>query len=709
MSVQGFRFYVVFIDNYLRFCWFYPLKLKSDVFSVFKSFQQQVENQYKQKICVFQSDGGGEFMNNNMSQHLAACGIKHFVSCPHTPEQNGIAERCHLHITELGLSMLYQSHLPQELWVEALFTSAFLSNLLPTTVNEKMISPYEVLNGKRPVYRALRVFGCACYPYLRPYSQNKFDPKSLLCVFLGYNERYKGNRCYHPPTGRIYINRHVLFDEDRLPYKDTYQHLLKSAVMPLFSAWRLQHQVDIDTESSQEIQTPSEEVGRFVPISIPIPQPVPVAPASPILPGETSSSSSDTDSDHEAILDHPPPPQPANSHKMTTRAKAGVMKPNPRYALITVNSLPQLPRSTAEALNHPGWNGAMGEEIETCEETKTWSLVPLPPDTRPIGCRWVHKVKLKADGTLDKLRSRVVAKGNQQEEGVDFLETYSPVIRTATVRIVLHLAVIKRWEIKQLDVKNAFLHGDLTETVYMKQPPGYESKEHLDYVCLLHKAIYGLKQAPTAWFDKFSSYLLEFGFICNASDPSLFLYNRGSDVMYLLLYVDDMMLTGSNKNLVDKLLQSLKKQFRMKDMGSLSYFLSIQAQFTATGLFLNQAKYATDILEAAGMLDCAPMPTPLPLQLDRVPHQDELFTNPKYFRSLAGKLQYLTLTRPDIQFAVNLVCQKMHEPTLSDFHLMKRILRYLKGTLEMGLTLESNTDTQVRAYCDSDWGRMSRY
>lgn len=160
---------------------------------------------------------------------------------------------------------------------------------------------------------------------------------------------------------------------------------------------------------------------------------------------------------------------------------------------------------------------------------------------------------------------------------------------------------------------------------------------------------------------------------------------------------------------MDKLLKSLKKQFRMKDMGSLSYFLSIQAQFTATGLFLNQAKYATDILEAAGMLDCAPMPTPLPLQLDRVPHQDELFTNPKYFRSLAGKLQYLTLTRPDIQFAVNLVCQKMHEPTLSDFHLMKRILRYLKGTLQMGLTLESNTYTQVRAYCDSDWGRMSRY
>ena len=141
----------------------------------------------------------------------------------------------------------------------------------------------------------------------------------------------------------------------------------------------------------------------------------------------------------------------------------------------------------------------------------------------------------------------------------------------------------------------------------------------------------------------------------------------------------------------------------MKDMGPLSYFLGLQAQFTSTNLFLNQEKYATDLLQAAGMLDCAPIPTPLPLQLDRVPHQDEYFSNPTYFRSLAGKLQYLTLTRPDIQFAVNLVCQKMHKPTVSHFHLLKRVLRYIKGTLKMGLTLESDTDSQMRAYCDSDW------
>ena len=177
---------------------------------------------------------------------------------------------------------------------------------------------------------------------------------------------------------------------------------------------------------------------------------------------------------------------------MVTRVKAGIMKPNPRYALLAVKGIPEVPKIVHEALNHPGWNGAMKEEMDNCEETQTWSLVPPPSDANILGCRWVHGVKLNADGTFSKYRSRVVAKGNEQEEGVDFIETYSPVVRTATVRMILHLVVIERWDIKQLDVKNAFLHGDLTEKVYMKQPPGFADQKHLEYVCKLHKAIYGL-------------------------------------------------------------------------------------------------------------------------------------------------------------------------------------------------------------------------
>ena len=299
--------------------------------------------------------------------------------------------------------------------------------------------------------------------------------------------------------------------------------------------------------------------------------------------------------------------------------------------------------------------------------------------------------------------SEIVAKGNEQEEGIGFWETYSHVVRTAMVWLVFHLAVISKWEIKQLDVKNAFLHRDLQETIFMRQPPGFESKDHPDYVFKLKKAIYGLKQAPRVWFDKLSSYLIEFRFKCCTRDPSLFIYSDGKNMMLLLLYVDDMTLTGNNKSFLAEFVGQLGTRFRVKDMGPLSYFLGIKATTTSSGLFLNQEKYAMDLLQSAAMLDCSPMPTPLPIQLNRVPHQDELFSEPTYFRSLAGKLQYLTLTRPDLQFAVNYVCQKMHQPTISDFQLLKRILRYLKGTINMGLTLQSDIDSTLRAYCDSDW------
>ena len=248
---------------------------------------------------------------------------------------------------------------------------------------------------------------------------------------------------------------------------------------------------------------------------------------------------------------------------MVTRARSGIVKPNPRYALFTVKDEFTEPRSLKEALKHPGWNKAMGVEMGNMEETETFELVPPEDGQNPIGCQWVHKIKRNADGTVMKLKSRLVAQGNEQEEGIDFIETFSPVVRSATIRTILHVAVTKKWSLRQLDVQNAFLHGDLKETVFMKQPPGFEDPEKKDYVCKHKKAIYGLRQAPRAWFDKFSNFLLDFGFACSFPDPSLFIYHRGSDVIYLLLYVDDMIVTGNNTDLLEGLLKQLNIIFRM--------------------------------------------------------------------------------------------------------------------------------------------------
>lgn len=177
----------------------YPLKLKSELFSVFVRFQKMVETQYQNRITHFQCDGGGEFVSKQFLQHLQSHGIRQRISCPHTPQQNGFAERKHMHITELAITMMLDSKLPQQLWVEAFFTATFIGNLLPSSVLDNRQSPYEVLNGQALVYTSLRAFGCKCYPYLRPYMQNKLDPKSLVCVFLGYNENIRAiDACIHP-------------------------------------------------------------------------------------------------------------------------------------------------------------------------------------------------------------------------------------------------------------------------------------------------------------------------------------------------------------------------------------------------------------------------------------------------------------------------------------------------------------------------------
>ncbi|KAG7589577.1 GAG-pre-integrase domain [Arabidopsis suecica] len=744
-SVQGFCYYVIFVDNYSLFCWFYPLKFKSDFLSIFTTFQALVENQFQTKIGTFQCDGGGEFTSAKFLNHLQQHGIQQYMSCPYTPQQNGLAERKHRHLIELGLSMMCHSRMPMKYWVEGFYTANFLINLLPSSVLQDNKSPYEVLIGHKPDYTSLRVFGCSCYPTLRDYARNKFDPRSLKCVFLGYNEKYKGYRCLLLSTGRVYISRHVVFDEQDFPF-----HRLspspQSLSTPLLSAWQKGfHEMSTNNteQQAQEQETLPERQSTIIsediiaPISLPTtittlptvsnaessgctagidPDPIGNSSQSSLhgmdsVVSPTSSSSqflSNMDSDQStAVLEStelpPSPVRQSQGHHMVTRSQVGIRKPNPRYALLTSRVSYPEPKTVTTALKDAGWNKAMHEEYENCQEAETWSLIPYTPDMHVLGCKWVFRTKLNADGSLDKLKARIVAKGFDQEEGIDYLETYSPVVRTATVRSILHVATIMGWEIKQMDVKNAFLHGDLTETVYMTQPAGFVDPAKPDHVCHLHKSLYGLKQAPRAWFDKFSTYLLEFGFTCSMSDPSLFVYTKGKDIIMLLLYVDDMAITGNNSDTLATLLLELNKRFRMKDMGKLNYFLGIQAQFHSGGLFLSQQKYAEDLLAVAGMLDCAPMPTPLPLQLNKVPNQEDKFENPTYFRSLAGKLQYLTLTRPDIQYAVNFVCQKMHMPTVSDFHLLKRIIRYIKGTITMGISFNKDTDCTLRAYSDSDY------
>lgn len=417
-----------------------------------------VQKQQNQKILMFQCDGGGEFTSNNFVTHLSNHGIKQMISCPHTPQQNGIAERKHRHITELGLSMLFDGNVPQRYWVEAFFTSSFFGNLLPSSALVDNKSPYETLFNKKPEYSSLRIFCSACYPSLRPYTANKLDPKSLQSVFLGYNEKYKGYHCLHPPTGKVYINRHVLFDEQILPFSTTYSHLHQQQTTALLSAWQqsfLRPQKASETYKTSPASNettfvqfgtlPSEYVVSPAINVAPLQSIPPYTSSSPSLSPfinqsgpQTSETSQPTETEQQMLSERTRPqsfvqfgtlssdvlqrsqstdttPLPSSGsqaistserngtnpengqnqtevatnlsreattepiaspapqlsvssanqsvHPMITRSKVGTVKPNPRYVLFTVTSTPSEPRTVKEALKHPGWNGAMTEEM----------------------------------------------------------------------------------------------------------------------------------------------------------------------------------------------------------------------------------------------------------------------------------------------------------------------------------------------------------
>ena len=320
-----------------------------------------------------------------------------------------------------------------------------------------------------------------------------------------------------------------------------------------------------------------------------------------------------------------------------------------------------------------------------------------------MGSKWVFRTKYFSDGSVECLKAHLVAKGYTQVPGLDYTDTFSPVVKATTVRVVLSLIVTNKWPLRQLDVKNAFLNGTLTEHVYMEQPPGYIDPRFPTHVCLLKKALYGLKQAPRAWFQRFSSFLLTLGFSCSRADTSLFVFHQQSSLIYLLLYVDDIIVTGNNPSLLDSFTRKLHSEFATKDLGSLSYFRGLEASPTPDGLFISQLKYARDILTRAQLLDSKPVHTPMVVS-QHLTVAGSPFSNPTLYRSLVGALQYLTITGPDIAHAVNSVSQFLHAPTIDHFLAVKRILRYVKGTLHFGLTFRPSTiPSALVAYSDADW------
>ncbi|KAG7547302.1 Reverse transcriptase RNA-dependent DNA polymerase [Arabidopsis suecica] len=362
------------------------------------------------------------------------------------------------------------------------------------------------------------------------------------------------------------------------------------------------------------------------------------------------------------------------------------------------------PTTFEEAEKCLKWREAMNEEINSIIKNQTWVLTELPKGVKCIGVKWIYKTKLNEHGEVNKYKARLVAKGYSQEHGIDYTEVYAPVARMDTVRTILATAAQKAWDIYQLDVKSAFLHGFLLEDVYIQQPKGYVVKGCEEKVYKLHKALYGLKQAPRAWFSRIEEYFLREGFQMSQNEETLFLKtNKQGNVLFVSVYVDDLIYTGDDVSMMREFKTSMENEFDMTDLGKMRFFLGIEVLQTPQGIHISQSKYALEILRRFEMENCNPVFNPMvpgsKLDIDEGGER----VDDTFYKQIIGSLLYITTTRPDLQFSVSLLSRFMSKPTVLHLQAAKRVLRYLKGTMEFGIWYKGGGNGELLVYTDSDF------
>ncbi|XP_052113169.1 retrovirus-related Pol polyprotein from transposon RE1 [Arachis duranensis] len=356
---------------------------------------------------------------------------------------------------------------------------------------------------------------------------------------------------------------------------------------------------------------------------------------------------------------------------------------------LAVSSNPD-PRTYEEAVAHHCWREAIQSELEALKLNNTWRVCKLPIGKRAIGCKWVFRTKFHADGSIERRKARLVAKGFTQIEGVDFIDTFSPVVQMTTLRLLLAVAAAKKWHLKQLDVNTAFLHGDLNEDVYMKIPPGLDEQQGM--VCKLQKSLYGLRQASRQWNLKLTATLITSGYKKSVSDHSLFTKITASGITIILVYVDDLVLTGDDISEINRIKGILHDKFKIKDIGDLKFFLGMEVARSTKGIHLCQRKYALDVLEDFGFLDCKPVSTPMDYHAKLSSENGTLLSDFTNYRQLVGRLMYLANTRPDISYVMGRLSQFIDCPTTAHLEAAFRVLRYLKGCPTLGLFFPSDSD-----------------
>ncbi|KAH9654968.1 hypothetical protein KPL70_022170 [Citrus sinensis] len=633
-----------------RKVWVYILKHKSEALLKFKEWLTLIENQTDRKIKRLRTDNGLEYCSKDFDEFCREKGIARHRTVRHTPQQNGLAERMNKTLVEKVRCMLFSANLSKHFWAEAVTTAAYLINRSPSSALN-FRTPQEVWSGKPPDLSNLRIFGSPAYAHI---NQGKLEPRAIKGIFIGYPEGVKGYRiwCIDGKPSRIIVSRDVVFDEGSM----------------------LQQKVETELTISEQ-----------------------PANHKPNLEVELTDDHKDTDEESKSY-DSKSRSSEMNNYQLARDREMRVIKLPKKYGIADLISyalnvaeevIGEEPNSYKQAMNSRDktkWLSAMEEEISSLKKNNTWILVRKPEDRKLVGCKWIFKLK---DGAT--------------------------MVKYSSIRVLLAITTYHDLELDQMDIKTAFLHGNLEEEIYMEQPEGFIQRESEDMVCLLKKSLYGLKQSPRQWYLRFDQFMIAHGYLRSQYDSCVYCkFLPSGDGIYLLLYVDDMLIACKHREEIEKLKTELRAEFEIKDLGSASKILGMQVKRdrAAKTLLLSQASYIKRVLSKFDMVTSKAVSTPLgthfKLSKQQEPSDDAETEYMKKipYSSVVGSIMYaMVCSRPDIAYGVGVVSRFMGNPGKMHWSAAKWILRYLYGSSDSGILFsrDNKVISKVIGYVDSDF------
>nr|GEX30640.1 retrovirus-related Pol polyprotein from transposon TNT 1-94 [Tanacetum cinerariifolium] len=616
-----------------------------------------------------------------------------------------VVERKNQTLVEAARTMLIFSRAPLFLWAEVIAIACFTQNrfIIHRRFNK---TPYELINGRKPNISFLHVFGALCYPKNDRKDIRKLGAKGDIGFFIGYSVDSCAYRIYSRRTKKIIETMNVSFDEllamafEQRSSKPGLQSMtsgqISSGLNLTYASSTITTQQPTEGELDLLFEAMYDDFIGGQPSAAQRTRTVPTTQAQQVRQTSTTSTS---------IAETAP--TPTNSSSQATNFLISSQDDHPLEQVIGEPSRPVLtrnqlrsdgdmcmfaltvstmePKNVKEAITDPTWIESMQEEILQFKRLDVWVLVPAPDNISPLTLKWLFKNKHDEEQTVIRNKSRLVVRGYCQEEGINFEESFAPVARMEAIRIFLEYATHKSFFVFQMDIKTAFLHGSLKEDVYVCQPKGFIDVDHPSHVYKLKKALYGLKQAPRAWYDKLSMFLLQNHFFKGTIDPTLFIRRFHDDILVVQVYVDDIIFGSTHHRYIQLFSDLMKSRFEMSMMGEMTFFLSLQVNQSPFGIFINQFNYVLEIFKKYGMksYDLVGIPMEIKDKLDL--DKNGTPVDATKYRSMIGALMYLTSSRPNIVHATCLCARYQAKPTEKHLMEVKRIFRYLWGTVNTGL------------------------